>query len=150
MRELIPSKYHLHIMQFAKAFILVLLALFLFQIKTNAQQVIIKQIELQANGDVNIYYDLEDGQEDRKYVLYLYASIDNFIQPLSNVEGEVGVDLNLGRDKKLVWHAKQELGEDFKGNVALELKGNTYIPFIALDGFEDYKVFKRGKEYDIS
>ena len=150
MRLLATHEYGIRFNQLTKTLLLILPVLFVLQIKTNAQQVSIKQIELQANGDVNIYYDLEDGQEDRKYVLYLYASIDNFIQPLTNVEGEVGVDLNQGRDKKLVWHAKEELGEGFKGNVALELKGNTYVPFIALDGFDDYKVFKRGKAYDIT
>lgn len=115
-----------------------------------AQQVSIKSLELQPNGDVNIYYNLEDEQEDRKYALYLYSSVDNYIQPLSSVEGAVGVDLSLGRDKKIVWHAKEELGADYIGNVALELKGGVYVPFISLDGFEDYKVFKKGKSYDIS
>jgi hypothetical protein len=115
-----------------------------------AQQVSIKQIELQTNGDVIISYDLLDDQADRKYSLYLYASTDNYIQPLEKVSGEVGVDLAVGGNKKITWHAKEELGEDFKGGVALELKGTTYIPFIALDGFDDYKVFKRGKEYDIT
>lgn len=117
---------------------------------TFAQQVSIKSLELLSNGDINIYYDLEDEQEDRKYALYLYASSDNYIQPLGNVEGEIGVDISLGRDKKIVWHAKEALGSDYKGTVALELKGNVYVPFISLDGFDDYKVFKRGKTYDIS
>ncbi|RLD19491.1 MAG: hypothetical protein DRI71_11690, partial [Bacteroidetes bacterium] len=126
-----------------------LLVLIFSLIQTSfAQQVSIKSLELQPNGDVNIYYDLEDEKEDRKYALYLYASLDNYIQPLGNVEGAIGVDLNLGRDKKIVWHAKDELGEDYKGNVALELKGNVYVPFIALDDL--YEVFKRGKPYDIS
>lgn len=150
MRLLATQEYGIRLNQLTKTVLLILPFLFVLQIKTCAQQVSIKQIELQANGDINIYYDLEDEKEDRKYVLYLYASLDNFIQPLANVEGEIGVNLNLGADKKLIWHAKKELGEDFKGRVALELKGNVYVPFIALDGFDDYKVFKRGKAYDIT
>ncbi len=116
----------------------------------SAQQVTIKQIELQANGDVIISYNLLDEQQDRKYSLYLYASTDNYIQPLEKVTGAIGVDLTVGEKKQIIWHAKEELGSDFKGGVALELKGSIYIPFIAMDGFDDYKVFKRGKAYDIT
>jgi hypothetical protein len=116
----------------------------------SAQQVSITRIEMQAGGDVIISYDLLDDQAERKYSLYLYSSTDNYIQPLEKVSGEVGVDLAVGGNKQIIWHAKEELGEDFKGGVALELKGTIYIPFIALDGFDDYKIFKRGKEYDIT
>lgn len=115
----------------------------------NAQEVKIMQVELQANGDVAVSYKLTDERPDKKYSLYLYASTDNYIQPLQKVSGDVGVNLALG-DKKLIWHAKEELGVLFKGGVSLELKGNTYVPFITLDGFDDYKVLKRGKEYDVT
>lgn len=114
-----------------------------------AQDVKITQVELQANGDVAVSYKLSDERPAKKYSLYLYTSADNYIQPLQKVSGDVGVNLSLG-DKKLVWHAKEELGATFKGGVSLELKGNTYVPFITLDSFEDYKVFKRGKEYDVT
>jgi len=115
-----------------------------------AQQVSIKQVEIQANGDVVLNYDLLDEQQDRKYSLYLYTSTDNYIQPLEKVTGEVGINLAVGSNKTITWHAKEELGDDFTGGVALELKGSIYVPFIALDGFDDYKVFKRGKAYDIT
>jgi hypothetical protein len=125
------------------------LLLCILSINVKAQEVKITQVELQANGDVAVSYKLSDERPDKKYSLYLYTSGDNYIQPLEKVTGDVGVNLTLG-EKKLIWHAKEELGASFKGGVSLELKGNTYVPFIALDGFEDYKVLKRGKEYDVT
>lgn len=116
----------------------------------SAQEVKITQVELQANGDVQLTYNLKDDQLDRKYSLYLYTSADNFIQPLEKVTGDVGVDLTVGDNKKMTWRAKEELGETFKGGVSLEMKGSIYVPFIALDGFDDYKTFKRGKPYDVA
>jgi hypothetical protein len=115
-----------------------------------AQEVKITQVELQASGDVVVTYNLHDDRLDRKYSLYLYTSADNYIQPLSKVAGDVGVDLAVGENKKLTWKAKEELGETFKGGVALELKGGIYVPFVTLDSFDDYKVFKRGKPYDVT
>ena len=107
-------------------------------------------MELLAEGAVAVYYDLTDANAEKKYSLHLYSSIDNYIQPLEKVEGDIGVDLFVGKNKRLVWRAKEELGEDFAGDVALELKGNTYVPFISLDNFDDYKVLKRGKPYDLT
>jgi hypothetical protein len=115
-----------------------------------AQEVKITQVELQANGDVQVSYNLKDERLDRKYSLYLYTSTDNYIQPLQKVTGDVGVDLAVGENKKLTWRAKEELGETYKGGVSLELKGSIYVPFITLDGFNDYKKFKRGKPYDVT
>ena len=129
----------------------ILSAIFLFTAySVNAQEVTITQVELQANGDVLVHYNLQDERLDRKYSLYLYTSADNYIQPLEKVSGDVGVDLSVGGNKTMVWHAKEELGETFKGGVSLELKGSIYVPFIALDVFDDYKVFKRGKPYDVT
>ncbi|MCB0494216.1 MAG: hypothetical protein KDC93_17555 [Cyclobacteriaceae bacterium] len=129
---------------------IVLLLIVILSFSAYAQDVTITQVELQSNGDVLVHYNLQDERLDRKYSLYLYSSADNYIQPLENVTGDVGVDISVGGNKTLVWHAKEELGESFKGGVALELKGSIYVPFIALDGFDDYKVFKRGKPYDVT
>ena len=118
--------------------------------KIFSQEVNISEIKLLSSGEVVVSYDLLDDQPNRKYALYLYASSDNYIQPLEMVTGHVGPDLAVGQNKQMIWNAKEELGADFSGDIALELKGNVYVPFIALDGFEDYKVFKRGKPYDVT
>ncbi|MDH5604445.1 MAG: hypothetical protein OEY51_10910, partial [Cyclobacteriaceae bacterium] len=85
-----------------------------------SQDVNITRMELLTDGAVAVYYDLTDENTEKKYALHLYSSIDNYIQPLEKVEGDIGVDLFVGKNKRLVWRAKEELGEDFTGDVALE------------------------------
>lgn len=150
MRLLAPWKFSLSFVLSRRIFILTLALLGGILVSSRAQKVSIKKVEIHTSGDVIIYYDLQDDNIDRKYSLYLYTSLDNYIQPLKKTTGEVGVDLAVGENKKIIWHAKEELGEDYIGGVALELKGRIYIPFIALDSFDDYRVLKRGKEYDIT
>jgi hypothetical protein len=135
---------------FPKKVTVPLLFIFLAVSQLFAQQIDITQIQLKPTGEVVVSYDLKDEQRDRKYSLYLYSSSDNYIQPLELVTGHVGPDLAVGQNKQMVWNAKEELGADYVGDIALELKGNVYVPFIALDGFDDYKVFKRGKPYEVT
>lgn len=124
--------------------------LFTLLIKSaTAQDVNITQTELQG-GDLVIHYELIDEDKDRRYTLHLYSSKDNYVQPLQNVEGDIGVDIRVGGNKKVIWHAREELGDDFNGNIGLELKGSIYTPFVSLDNFEDYGVLKRGKPYQIT
>lgn len=128
-----------------------LLAIFLstlaFTSVSFAQEVSIGRVERQG-GDVIIYYELLDDNEDRKYAIHLYSSRDNFVQPLEKVGGDIGVNIAVGGNKAITWNASEELGSDFTGDVALEIKGAIYIPFISIDNFEEYGVLKRGKSYD--
>ncbi len=121
-----------------------------FAYTSHAQDVVITQMALQPDGNVVLKYNLADDRIERKYSLYLYASTDNYIQPLTQVSGDIGVDIAVGGNKTITWNAKEELGDTFTGDVSLELKGNIYIPFIALDNFDDYKVLKRGKPYEVT
>ncbi|WP_339792197.1 MAG: hypothetical protein ACMVP2_07190 [Imperialibacter sp.] len=114
----------------------------------SAQEVVITKIQLKDHEAI-ISYDLKDDILERRYALFLYSSHDNFIQPLEKVSGDVGVNLSVGGNKKIVWRPKEEFGDDFIGNLSFELKGSVYVPFIFLDGFEDYKELKRGKPYDL-
>ncbi|MEP2509157.1 MAG: Ser-Thr-rich GPI-anchored membrane family protein, partial [Reichenbachiella sp.] len=97
-----------------------------------------------------INYDLLDENLQHKYTLSLYSSQDNFVQPLKMVEGDVGIDQKIGGNKRVVWHAKDELGEQFKGDVSLEVKGRIYIPFVTLNNFADISSIKRGKDYNVT
>jgi hypothetical protein len=125
---------------FSKAFLSPLLIL-LF-LTSYAQDVSIEDMYLQG-GDVVIEYSLLDDRLENKYTLQLYSSRDNFIQPLQSVEGDIGVDITVGGNKKIIWHAKEELGSSFKDYVSLELKGKLYIPFITLEAFEEIEKIKR-------
>ena len=100
--------------------------------------------------DVIIHYDLVDEDLSHKYTLSLYSSEDNYVKPLQLVEGDIGIDQSVGGNKQLVWHAKEELGAEFSGDVALEIKGKLYIPFVTLNNFEDITSMKRTRAYNVT
>lgn len=116
---------------------------------TYSQNLDIKSVSMKGN-DIIINYDLLDDDLTHKYTLRLYSSQDNFVQPLANVEGDVGIDQSVGGNKQIIWHAKDELGDDFKGDVSLELKGKLYIPFVTLNNFEDITSMKRSRPYNVT
>jgi hypothetical protein len=126
------------------------LLLLLFVIaKVHSQDLVIKEIAL-IGEDVYISYDLLDNDVTHKYQLSLYSSNDNYILPLEMVEGDIGVDISVGGNKTAIWHARQELGADFKGDVAVELKGKLYIPFVTLNDFESVGKMKRDRPYTLT
>lgn len=114
-----------------------------------AQEVHIREIALLGDY-VQIIYDLSDADITHKYQLSLYSSFDNYILPLQEVEGDIGVDLSVGGNKKIRWYARREFGEDFKGDIALELKGKLYIPFVTLNDFENVSRMKRDRPYTLT
>lgn len=126
-----------------------LLVLTLLATTSFSQDLTITSVVLKGE-DVLINFDLNDDDLDHKYNLSLYSSTDNYVQPLKEVEGDVGVDLTVGGNKQIIWHAKKELGDDFKGNVALEVKGKLYIPFVTLNNFDDINSMKRGRPYNVT
>jgi hypothetical protein len=127
---------------------LVLILLFLSIIPLCGQDFKVNRVEVAA-GKVNIYYDLIDTTA-RGYTINVYASRDNFIAPLKKVTGDAGLEVKAGKGKKIVWDAPAELGPDFDGKMALEVRGRVYIPFVRFERFEEYKAIKRGKPYNIS
>lgn len=114
-----------------------------------AQNLTIKSVALSGN-DIIINYELNDDNLEHKYTLNLYSSQDNYVQPLKMVEGDVGIDQSVGGNRSIVWHVGEEFGADFKGDVALELKGKLYIPFVTLNNFEDINSMKRGRPYNVT
>jgi len=126
----------------------VLLCLLLAAVTATAQDFSIKKVEL-AGNNVIITYDLADTVR-RVYTIMVYSSVDSYGTPLVEVSGDVGISITPGASKKITWNAQKELGPTFKGELGLEVRGKVYIPFVKLDGFEDYKKFKRGKTYKIT
>ena len=114
-----------------------------------AQEVTIQRVEIEGK-DVIVHYALIDDDVQRRYTIWLYSSNDDFIKPLEKVTGDIGVDIPVGGNKKAVWNVGEELGNEFKGNIRLELKGRLYLPFIELNAFDDFKTFKRGRTYTIT
>ena|SRR5882762_596961 len=113
-----------------------------------AQDIIIKRVELE-NEKVYLFYNLIDSTRGRNYTVNLYSSRDNFINPLQKLQGDVGLEVVPGNDRKIEVNVKEEFGAAFEGKLAFELRAKVYIPFIRLDGFNDYKKFKRGKPYEL-
>jgi hypothetical protein len=111
------------------------------------QQFSIKRLEV-AGDRINLYYDLADTIASRTYTITLFSSHDNFISPVQNASGDLGLEVKPGSNKKISWNVKEELGADFEGKVGLEVRGRLYIPFVRLDGLN--KSFKRLRPAEIT
>ncbi len=125
-----------------------LLGLVVFLFECNAQQINITNIQLKGQI-IEISYNILDERIDRAYQIDLYNSVDNFIQPMEQVSGDVGVDIKVGPNKKIIWNIAEELGSDYQGEVQLEVKGNFYVPFITIEGISEGRQFKRSSSYEI-
>lgn len=121
---------------------ILLVALVAFATTSKAQDFSIKFAELSENGVV-VYYDLIDTVKERTYSIYVYSSRDNFLAPLKELSGDQGLEVKPGKNKKIAWNAKQELGATFNGAVELEIRGRVYVPFLRFQGFEHVPVYKR-------
>ena len=129
--------------------ILILFFIILFHGGTYAQDITINQVELK-DGKVVVHYDLNDNDTEHQYTLRLYTSIDNFVQPMNKVTGDIGIAVPVGGNKEVIWDARNELDSGFSGSVALQIKGQLYVKFISLSHFEDIGTFKRGKPYNLT
>jgi hypothetical protein len=108
-----------------------------------AQEFAIRQIEVSSDL-LTVHYDLIDTVKDHTYSVYIYSSRDNFLSPLAKIYGDAGLEVRPGKNRKIAWNAKEELGPSFKGEVQLEIRGRLYIPFIRFEGFKEIETRKRG------
>lgn len=146
---LVGNQFIIHVMRksFRLLYFIFAVGLILsFQVK--AQRVEIKRIFFQ-DSKVHVQYDLIDTRTDRSYQIQLYSSKDNFISPLKETRGDVGVEVYSGDNKQIVWDPFAEYGVDFNQKVSLEIRGRVYIPFVKLDDF-NYTKLRRGKSYEIT
>ena len=114
-----------------------------------SQSVFIDNIAV-SNGKVNIKYHLNDSVVGRYYTVRLYSSQDNFLNPLNELSGEVGMEIAPGPNRVLSWDAEKELGSSFNGEISLELRARVYIPFINVDDFEDVKTLTRRRKENLT
>jgi hypothetical protein len=129
-----------------RSFLLILMLLASFA--AFSQNVSIKKIEL-AGEKVIVHYDLDDSNPNNEYQLNLYASKDKFAAPLVKVKGDIGPDVKPGVGRKVEWNLMEEYGS-FKGKLSLEIRGNVFVPFVKLRGFDTKKNYKRGKSYEVA
>jgi len=111
------------------------------------QNVQIKDIEI-AGEKVIVHYDLEDSNPNNEYILDLYSNRDNFSTALLRVKGDIGNEVKPGKDKKVEWNLRDELG-NYEGKVAVELRGKVFTPIVKLQEFNVDKKYRRGKSYPI-
>ena len=114
-----------------------------------AQDLVINNIEFSENL-VKIKYEVEDTVSGRMYTVRAYSSHDNFLNPLEKVSGDIGYEILPGGERIMKWDATAELGNEFDGNVSIELRAKVYVPFLTMEWFDDVKTIKRKQEYDIT
>ena len=112
-----------------------------------AQDFNISKVEIDG-GKVNVWYNLLDTMRSRVYTISLYSSADDFISPLAKVTGDAGLEVKPGGNRKITWNIIDEFGANFEGDVALEVRGRVYVPFIRLDGLQ--RSFKRGVAHELT
>jgi hypothetical protein len=111
-----------------------------------AQSLEVNRIEL-AGDNIVLYYELRDSVPQRTYTINVYSSRDNYLNALTSVSGDYGLEIKPGNQKKITWNAKQELGSSFNGKVGVEVRARVYVPFILFDSFDK---IKRGKPKDVT
>jgi len=112
-----------------------------------AQSVTINKVEV-AGDKIIVHYSLENSNPATNFLLNLYESKDNFSAALARVSGDVGSEVKPGANKKIEWNIRQEYG-NYKGKLALELRGRVYAPFVKLQNYAVASSYKRGKAHDI-
>jgi hypothetical protein len=127
---------------------LTMVILLFFFAATYAQKIAVKKIEM-AGDKIIVHYDLDDGNPNNEYQISLYSSRNAFNAPLAKVSGDVGSEVKLGLNKKIIWNVKDELGP-FKGKLSLEVRGKVYAPVARLNNISTKSKFKRGKSHAIT
>jgi hypothetical protein len=116
---------------------------------TQGQNIEIRSFQ-QTGETLVVSYDLLDTIEGRSYSIRMYSSVDGFINPLEHVAGDIGLEVKPGRGKTISWQLLKELPPGFDGKVAIEIRGRLFLPFINTNAINQYKVFKRKREYNIT
>ena len=108
-----------------------------------AQEFTIKDVEMTADG-IALHYDLLDTTKNRFYTVHVFTSKDDFLNPVTKVKGDVGLEVRPGPNRKILWDPK-EFGADFRGDIEIEIRGKVHIPFVQFTNLKDFKAFKRTK-----
>ena len=86
----------------------------------------IENVKATVNGDdIIITYDLS-GKEGQEFKINLYASNSNFSKPIIKASGDIGSRITPGKDKRVVWNAKNEIPE-YKGDLVIEVRGEAGV-----------------------
>jgi len=88
----------------------------------------IENVKATTDQDIIIVtYDLIDEDANKPFTVYLHISKDDFTYPVRMVRGDVGPGVNAGKNKRIEWLAKQELGI-YKGELIMEVRAVPPVP----------------------
>jgi hypothetical protein len=125
--------------------------LMLLSITALAQRIENIKAEVLSDGErVVITYDITGANSGQKFKISLYGSHDNYANPLSMVNGDVGRDREIaaGNGKRIEWYAKNELRE-FSGDITFEVRAEMSAS-IYIETPSVGAKFKKGKTLDIN
>ncbi|MFN3403986.1 MAG: GPI anchored serine-threonine rich family protein [Cytophagaceae bacterium] len=112
----------------------------------------IQNVKAEVHGDnIVVTYDLIHTEVNQDFKISLYSSKDQFTTALKYVSGDVGSGVKPGKNKKIVWSAREELGE-YEGDITFEVRG---VPVsgsgadVAIIKPSKNEVIRRGKTYEI-
>ena len=72
----------------------------------------VENIRLELDGEtINVYYDLFADSPNQTFDLQLFSSHDNYTNQVTNILGDIGLEIIPGSGKKIVWEAKEDLEE---------------------------------------
>src|SRR6185295_2614018 len=102
----------------------------------------IENLKAVVNGDeIVITYDISSQNSVDKFTVSVYSSHNNYTVQLQQLSGDVGSNLGVGTGKRIIWYAKNELG-DYKGEISFEVHAEVIAGLIQTNQFA---FAKRGK-----
>lgn len=110
----------------------------------------ITNIRAETKGNlVIVFYDLNAKIAGQLYEVKVYSSHNNMEAPLTYVRGDVGTSIVPGKDKRLEWGAKKEIGK-FNSELNLKIEARLIFSPIILKTPAPKTVVRRGRTYDIT
>jgi hypothetical protein len=107
----------------------------------------IENLTYKVEGNqIRISYDLI-GDAGELYEVTIYSSADNFTDPITSANGDIGPDVSPGRGKVVMWDAKSDLGE-YRGSLSLNVKAEL-ITFVNFKSIAEGQKIKKGTNFEI-
>jgi hypothetical protein len=94
--------------------------------------------------DVKITFDLTGKTSADLFEVRLFASHNNFTEPLKMISGSAGKSIKPGNNLSILWKAKEEL-VNFKGEITFEVRATLMGGYYIVSNPSSTSKFKKGK-----
>ena len=102
----------------------------------------IKNIEFkQVDNEIEVYYQITGARYFEYFFVEIYVSSDGgetFYGPLKQVKGDIGVNVEGGKRKKIIWDVFKEK-PDFSGEVVFDIHATVIEKEVKRTSFAGYK-----------